>query len=122
MGREFFVVCLQGQADADLAQDLPHIWLPLGAGSAIAHAVLRMGAKTLVLVDIDPASFRLLPSVKVSAPANFRTTSRPARDAVTLVMLVVPVMLNTRPSDGRVTVVAEATDGIPAPHELSCWR
>ncbi|MBL8286611.1 MAG: shikimate dehydrogenase [Rubrivivax sp.] len=26
-----------------------------GAGSAIAHAVLRMGAKTLVLVDIDPA-------------------------------------------------------------------
>ena len=26
-----------------------------GAGSAIAHAVLRMGAKTLVLVDMDPA-------------------------------------------------------------------
>ena len=29
--RDFFVVCLEGQADKELAHDAPHIWLPLGA-------------------------------------------------------------------------------------------
>lgn len=31
MGRPFFVVCLEGQADEDLAKDLPHAWLSLGS-------------------------------------------------------------------------------------------
>jgi DUF1009 family protein len=29
--RDFFVVCLEGQADTGLAHDAPHVWLPLGA-------------------------------------------------------------------------------------------
>lgn len=35
LGRDFFVICLEGQADKDLAQDLPHVWLPLGAGAKL---------------------------------------------------------------------------------------
>src|ERR1700733_12376104 len=35
LGREFFVICLEGQADKDLAQDLPHAWVPLGAGARL---------------------------------------------------------------------------------------
>ena len=34
-GRAFYVICLQGQADADLASDAPHIWLPLGAAAKL---------------------------------------------------------------------------------------
>ena len=29
--RDFFVICIEGQADKNLAHDAPHIWLPLGA-------------------------------------------------------------------------------------------
>jgi len=34
-GRRFFVVCLKGHADPGLAEGLPHVWLPLGAGARL---------------------------------------------------------------------------------------
>ncbi|MGE3622265.1 MAG: LpxI family protein [Bdellovibrionales bacterium] len=50
MGREFFVICLQGQADADLAKDLPHVWLPLGAGSKLKDLAARHGLQEAVMI------------------------------------------------------------------------
>jgi DUF1009 family protein len=39
-GRDFFVICLEGQADADTGAGLPHLWLPLGAGSRLRELVI----------------------------------------------------------------------------------
>jgi UDP-2,3-diacylglucosamine hydrolase len=50
LGREFFVICLQGQADADLAQDLPHKWLRLGAGAELKELVEQEQLKELVMI------------------------------------------------------------------------
>jgi DUF1009 family protein len=35
LGRAFYVVCLEGQADKDLGDGLPHTWLPLGAAAKL---------------------------------------------------------------------------------------
>lgn len=48
--RPFFVVCLQGQADADIAHNVPHIWLPLGAGGALRDVVQSEQIKELVMI------------------------------------------------------------------------
>src|ERR1700733_1087506 len=50
LGREFFVICLEGQADKNLAQDLPHAWLPLGAGGKLKEVVAQHGLKELVMI------------------------------------------------------------------------
>jgi DUF1009 family protein len=35
LGRAFYVVCLEGQADKGLGEGLPHTWLPLGAAAKL---------------------------------------------------------------------------------------
>jgi DUF1009 family protein len=50
MGRELFVVCLQGQAGADLANDVPHVWLPLGAGEKLKQVVQEQNIAELVML------------------------------------------------------------------------
>jgi DUF1009 family protein len=49
-GRDFFVVCLEGQADPDLASDAPHKWLPLGAGSKLRDLVLAEKIAEIVMI------------------------------------------------------------------------
>ena len=50
LGRDFFVVCLQGQADEDLAKDLPHKWLRLGAGAELKELVEQQQLKEAVMI------------------------------------------------------------------------
>lgn len=50
LGRDFFVVCLEGQADAGLAHDLPHAWLPLGAGAKLKALTAEQQIKELVMI------------------------------------------------------------------------
>lgn len=49
-GREFFVICLDGQADKELAQDVPHIWLPLGAGAHLKEVIADQGIREIVMI------------------------------------------------------------------------
>lgn len=49
-GRAFFVVCLEGQADAGLAHDVPHAWLPLGAGGKLKKLLADEGVGELVMI------------------------------------------------------------------------
>ena len=49
-GRPFFVVCLEGQADKDLATDAPHIWLPLGAGAKLKALIQEKEIAELVMI------------------------------------------------------------------------
>jgi hypothetical protein len=50
IGREFFVFCLDGQADAGLAEGLPHIWLSLGAGAKLKAVIEEQGVRELVMI------------------------------------------------------------------------
>lgn len=50
LGRDFFVICLEGQADKDLARDLPHLWLPLGAGTKLKAVAEEQGLKEAVMI------------------------------------------------------------------------
>ncbi|MDD3288793.1 MAG: UDP-2,3-diacylglucosamine diphosphatase LpxI [Alphaproteobacteria bacterium] len=49
-GREFFVMCLKGQADAELAEGAPHEWLALGAFSIFKKIIEDQGIKELVMI------------------------------------------------------------------------
>jgi DUF1009 family protein len=50
LGRDFFVICLEGQAEAGFAADAPHIWLPLGAGSRLKELTVSEGIVELVMI------------------------------------------------------------------------
>ena len=50
LGREVFVVCLEGQADEGLAADVPHVWLSLGAGNALKKLVIEKQIKELAML------------------------------------------------------------------------
>lgn len=50
LGRDFFVFCLEGQADEGLASDVPHLWLPLGAGEKLRKACKEQGVKEIVMI------------------------------------------------------------------------
>jgi DUF1009 family protein len=50
MGRSFFVFCLDGQADKDLAQDMPHLWLPLGAFGKLKEIIAAEHITELVMI------------------------------------------------------------------------
>jgi DUF1009 family protein len=50
MGRAFFIVCLQGQADKDLGDNLPHAWLPLGAAEKLKVLVAEQGIGEIVMI------------------------------------------------------------------------
>jgi len=61
--RDFFVICLEGQADSDLARDMPHIWLPLGAGARLRDVVQEQQLKEAVMIGSvrRPSLFELKP-------------------------------------------------------------
>lgn len=50
LGRDFFVLCLEGQADDGLAANLPHVWLPLGAGARLKAIVAEQKIQELVMI------------------------------------------------------------------------
>lgn len=50
LGRSFFVICLEGQADAGLAADVPHAWLPLGAGSRLKALIVEQSITEIVMI------------------------------------------------------------------------
>lgn len=50
LGRSFFVICLEGQADATTAHDVPHVWLPLGAGARLKTLVAEQDIHELVMI------------------------------------------------------------------------
>jgi DUF1009 family protein len=71
-GRDFFVVCLEGQADKNIANDAPHVWLPLGAGSKLRDLVQAEKITELVMIGHvrRPSLWELKPdwlSMKVAA-------------------------------------------------------
>lgn len=62
-GRAYHLICLQGQADADLGHDQPHDWLPLGAGAQAAQIMREQGVRDIVLIGKvrRPSLFELRP-------------------------------------------------------------
>ena len=48
--RDFFVICLEGQAEKNVAHDAPHIWLPLGAGSKLRELVIAEKISEIVMI------------------------------------------------------------------------
>lgn len=48
--RPFYVICLEGHADTDLAQDQPHAWLPLGAGARLKELIKEQGITDIVMI------------------------------------------------------------------------
>jgi DUF1009 family protein len=50
LGRDFFVICLEGQADPGLARDLPHEWLALGAGTRLKTIAAEQQLKEAVMI------------------------------------------------------------------------
>src|SRR5579862_5095864 len=50
LGRPFFIVCLQGQADKNLGDGLPHAWLPLGAGEKLKALVAEQAIREIVMI------------------------------------------------------------------------
>ncbi len=78
-GRAIFVVCLEGQADTDLARDdVPHLWLPLGAALRLKEALATQQVRELVmlgrvrrpsLLDIKPdmLALKVLTRIGVNA-------------------------------------------------------
>jgi len=65
LGRDVFVVCLEGQADTDLAKDAPHAWLPLGAGTRLKQIVEEQQLKEAVMIGSvkRPSIFELKPDL-----------------------------------------------------------
>lgn len=49
-GRDFSLVCLEGQADAETAAASPHVWLPLGAASKLKELCLSHSIKELLMI------------------------------------------------------------------------
>lgn len=62
-GRDFYLVCLEGQADPKLGEGLPHVWLPMGAGSKLKALVEERQIKELVMIGRvrRPSLFELKP-------------------------------------------------------------
>jgi hypothetical protein len=50
LGRAFFVICLEGQADPGLAEGLPHAWVHLGAGSRLKELFAEQQIKDVVMI------------------------------------------------------------------------
>jgi DUF1009 family protein len=50
LGRAFYVICLEGQADQTLAADLPHTWIPLGAGAKLKALAEKEQIEEIVMI------------------------------------------------------------------------
>jgi DUF1009 family protein len=75
-GRDFFVICLEGQAEKGFAEGLPHAWLPLGAGAKFKAVAANEGIREIVMVGRvrRPSIFELKPdwlALKVVTKAGF---------------------------------------------------
>jgi DUF1009 family protein len=62
-GRDYILVCLEGQADAATAEASPHVWLPLGAGAKLKALVEEQQIKELLMIGRvrRPSLFELKP-------------------------------------------------------------
>lgn len=62
-GRDFYVICLEGQTDNGVADTEPHIWLPLGAGTKLKKLVEEQQIKEIVMIGRvrRPSLFELKP-------------------------------------------------------------
>jgi UDP-2,3-diacylglucosamine hydrolase len=49
-GREFFVVCLKGQADDNVASNAPHVWLSLGAYGKLRELITSENIREIVMI------------------------------------------------------------------------
>ncbi len=49
-GRDFFVICLEGQADGDTAFDVPHTWLPLGGYGKLRDLIAAQKIAEVVMI------------------------------------------------------------------------
>jgi DUF1009 family protein len=49
-GRDFYVICLEGQADKDVATDAPHIWLSLGAFGQLRELTVAEKIVEIVMI------------------------------------------------------------------------
>ena len=78
LGREFYLVCLEGQADDGLGEGLPHVWLPLGAGEklkelfeaqAIVEVVMigRVRRPSLLEIKPDWLTLKVLTKIGISS-------------------------------------------------------
>lgn len=61
--RPYTLICIDGQADADLPAGRQHVWLPLGAGAAARDAMRAAGAQDIVMIGRvrRPSLFELRP-------------------------------------------------------------
>lgn len=50
LGRPFFVVCLEGQAEMEIGGDIPHAWLPLGAGTKLKKLFEEQNIAEIVMI------------------------------------------------------------------------
>ncbi len=50
LNRAFYIICLEGQADAGLGEGLPHTWLPLGAGAKLKALAEAEAIKEIVMI------------------------------------------------------------------------
>ena len=50
LAKPFYVICLEGQADKELAKDLPHIWVPLGAGEKLKKLCVEHNISDVVMI------------------------------------------------------------------------
>ena len=50
LGREFFLVCLEGQADTGLGEGMPHEWVPLGAANRLKAIIKDNQLEELVMI------------------------------------------------------------------------
>jgi len=50
LGRDFFVICIEGHADPGLAEGLPHVWLSLGAGAKLKELGAEEGITDIVML------------------------------------------------------------------------
>ncbi len=48
--RDFFVICLKGQADEGIASDAPHVWLPLGAFGQFREVIAAQKITDVVMI------------------------------------------------------------------------
>jgi DUF1009 family protein len=64
-GRDFFVICLEGQAEKGFAENLPHVWLPLGAGTKFKTLAAEEKIGEIVMVGRvrRPSIFELKPDL-----------------------------------------------------------
>ncbi len=50
LGRDFFLICLEGQADADLAGSAPHAWVNFGTWGKLKSLVEEQQLKEIVMI------------------------------------------------------------------------